>query len=223
MPTHEPTPPIPSIRKSHPGNRKLEAVRLVKAGHNIAEAARALGLPLQTVHNWIKAEQVGKLFGVKFDTDEIACLLDCCTRRLQELQAHLVNGDQAGIDAERRVLERLRTKLEVRGGRRPDPDALPSARSRPTPRQGSRTVARAESTPLASAPGDKVNKLLDAVRVRLHLKNDAALSDALGVEPPVISKLRHHRLAMRATMLMRLHEVTGWSVRELKRMLDPNV
>lgn len=50
---------------------------MVKAGHNVAEVARALSLPLQTVHHWINAERAGKLFGIKPDTEETACLLDC--------------------------------------------------------------------------------------------------------------------------------------------------
>ncbi len=40
---------------------KLEAVRLVKAGQSIAAAA--LGVPGQSISNWVKAEQEGKLGG----------------------------------------------------------------------------------------------------------------------------------------------------------------
>ena len=43
---------------------KLEAVRLVKAGQSIAAAAAAaLGVPGQSISNWVKAEQEGKLGG----------------------------------------------------------------------------------------------------------------------------------------------------------------
>lgn len=38
------------------------------------------------------------------------------------------------------------------------------------------------------------NRLLDTLIVHLNLKNDAALSRALEVAPPVISKIRHNRL-----------------------------
>jgi hypothetical protein len=38
------------------------------------------------------------------------------------------------------------------------------------------------------------NNLLDTLIKHLHLKNDAALSRALEVAPPVISKIRHRRL-----------------------------
>jgi len=40
---------------------KLEAVRLVKAGQS--NAAAALGVPGQSISNWVKAEQEGKLGG----------------------------------------------------------------------------------------------------------------------------------------------------------------
>lgn len=42
---------------------KLEAVRLVKAGQSVAAAAATLGVPAQSISNWVKAEQEGKLCG----------------------------------------------------------------------------------------------------------------------------------------------------------------
>lgn len=42
---------------------KLEAVRLVHCGQSIAATARILGLVYQTLHNWIRAEQQGRLGG----------------------------------------------------------------------------------------------------------------------------------------------------------------
>ena len=63
------------------------------------------------------------------------------------------------------------------------------------------------------------NRLLDAVIGKLLLKSDAALSRALEVPPPVISKLRHDRLQVGPTMLIRMHEETGLPIRELKDYL----
>lgn len=63
------------------------------------------------------------------------------------------------------------------------------------------------------------NPLLDTVIDRLKLRNDAALSRALEVAPPVISKLRHGRLHVGPTLLIRMHEETGLSIRELKSCL----
>jgi len=42
---------------------KLEAVRLVKGGQSLAEVSKILGIAGQTLHNWVKADQLGKLVG----------------------------------------------------------------------------------------------------------------------------------------------------------------
>ncbi len=63
------------------------------------------------------------------------------------------------------------------------------------------------------------NRLLDSLREKLFLKNDAALSRALAVAPPVISKIRHRRLAVGGTLLIRMHEVTELSIEELRVLM----
>ena len=65
------------------------------------------------------------------------------------------------------------------------------------------------------------NNLLDAVMAKLGLKNDATLSRVLEVAPPVISKIRHGRLPVGATLLIRMHEVTDIAIRELKAIATP--
>ncbi len=51
-----------------------------------------------------------------------------------------------------------------------------------------------DSSRLADQLAYDPNNLLDTLIEKLHLKNDAALSRALEVAPPVISKIRHRRL-----------------------------
>lgn len=63
------------------------------------------------------------------------------------------------------------------------------------------------------------NKLLDSLIECLKLKNDAALSRALEVAPPVISKIRHRRLPVGASLLIRMHEVSGLSIRDLRDLM----
>jgi len=63
------------------------------------------------------------------------------------------------------------------------------------------------------------NRVLDAIIARLRLKNDAALSRALEVAPPVISKIRHNALPIGATILLRMHEVSDFSIRELRALM----
>ncbi|AIY40133.1 hypothetical protein LT85_0975 [Collimonas arenae] len=63
------------------------------------------------------------------------------------------------------------------------------------------------------------NHLLDALIEKLKLKNDAALSRALEVAPPVISKIRHHRLPVGASLLIRMYEVTDLTISELRELM----
>lgn len=63
------------------------------------------------------------------------------------------------------------------------------------------------------------DRLLDALIDHLGLKNDAALSRALEVAPPVISKIRHRRLPVGAALLIRMHEVSDLTIRDLRYLL----
>jgi hypothetical protein len=63
------------------------------------------------------------------------------------------------------------------------------------------------------------NNLLDTLIKQLHLKNDAALSRALEVAPPVISKIRHRRLPVGASLLIRMHEISDVSIKDLRALM----
>ncbi len=63
------------------------------------------------------------------------------------------------------------------------------------------------------------DNLLASLIGKLKLKNDAALSRALEVSPPVISKIRHRRLPVTGSLLIRMHEVTNLSIGELRGLL----
>jgi len=63
------------------------------------------------------------------------------------------------------------------------------------------------------------NHLLDVLIEKLQLKNDAALSRTLEVAPPVLSKIRHRKLPVGASLLIRMHEVTGMAVSELRQLM----
>ena len=63
------------------------------------------------------------------------------------------------------------------------------------------------------------NRLLDTLLEKMNLKNDAALSRMLEVAPPVISKIRHRRLPIGASLLIRMHETTNMSIRELRDLM----
>jgi hypothetical protein len=63
------------------------------------------------------------------------------------------------------------------------------------------------------------NNLLNTIIERMKLKNDAALSRMLEVAPPVISKIRHGRLPVGASLLIRMHEETGMNIGELRELM----
>ena len=63
------------------------------------------------------------------------------------------------------------------------------------------------------------NRLLDFLIDKMRTKNDAGLSRELGVAPPVISKIRHRRLPVGASMLIRMHEISDISIRELRDLM----
>jgi hypothetical protein len=63
------------------------------------------------------------------------------------------------------------------------------------------------------------DNLLTSLIKKLNLKNDAALCRALEVEPPIISKIRHRKLPVGASMLIRMHEVTNLSIEELRLLM----
>jgi hypothetical protein len=67
---------------------------------------------------------------------------------------------------------------------------------------------------------EDANPLLDMVCLQLALKTDVALSRALEVAPPVVSKLRHGRMEVGPTLLIRMHEATGLSIKHLKSYLS---
>lgn len=64
-------------------------------------------------------------------------------------------------------------------------------------------------------PGNLLNTLCE----NLRLKNDAALSRLLEVNPPLISKTRHWKLPMSGALLIRMHEVSGLSITKLRYLM----
>jgi hypothetical protein len=63
------------------------------------------------------------------------------------------------------------------------------------------------------------DNLLNTLIQKLAIKNDAALARALEVAPPVISKIRHRRLPVGASLLIRMHEVADLSIAELRVLM----
>ncbi len=69
---------------------------------------------------------------------------------------------------------------------------------------------------------DAANRLLDHIIEKQKLKNDAALSRLLQVAPPVISKLRHGRLAIGPTLLVTIDDV-GVPFKDIREVMGVEV
>ena len=72
--------------------------------------------------------------------------------------------------------------------------------------------------PLATLSYDP-NRLLDALIQKLKLKNDAALSRVLDVNPPVLSKIRHGTLPIGASLIIRMQDVSKFSLKKVRALM----
>jgi plasmid maintenance system antidote protein VapI len=62
--------------------------------------------------------------------------------------------------------------------------------------------------------------LLDFLIKEYGLKNDAALSKALGVKPPVISKIRSRSMGVSGDMKILIYKKTGMSIEDIEEFLE---
>lgn len=61
--------------------------------------------------------------------------------------------------------------------------------------------------------------MLDHLRYRLRLKDDASLSRFLDVTRPMLSRVRHRKRVVCAGLMLRIHEATGIRVHDLRVMM----
>ncbi len=62
-------------------------------------------------------------------------------------------------------------------------------------------------------------QLIDAVLRETGLRTDAGLAEAIGIEPTSLSRLRHGHRAVSDGVILRVHEMTGWEIRDIKSAL----
>jgi transcriptional regulator with XRE-family HTH domain len=63
------------------------------------------------------------------------------------------------------------------------------------------------------------DRLLDAIRSHLQLNSDGALAKRLKITRDLIKDIRHGHVPIGASMLMWMHEATGISIEELRRLM----
>ena len=64
--------------------------------------------------------------------------------------------------------------------------------------------------------------LLDTLRYRMRLRSDAALAEALGAPTQLMSKIRNGHALVSARILIRMHEVSGLNICELRGLMGDN-
>lgn len=62
-------------------------------------------------------------------------------------------------------------------------------------------------------------KLLDELQSRFEIKNDRHLSEKLDVAPPIISRIRNGKSGVSGDIMIKIHEVFGLSIAEIKELL----
>jgi hypothetical protein len=58
--------------------------------------------------------------------------------------------------------------------------------------------------------------LLDLISTRFGIKNDASLARTLELPASVVSKLRRKQASITSAILLRMHDITGWSISDLR-------
>ncbi|HEX7642661.1 MAG TPA: hypothetical protein VF472_10695 [Burkholderiaceae bacterium] len=75
------------------------------------------------------------------------------------------------------------------------------------------------SSALLTTPGYDPARLLDAIQSKLHINSDAALSRALGVAPPILSKVRHRKVPITPWLIIQIHDAAQLSVEEIRALM----
>lgn len=65
----------------------------------------------------------------------------------------------------------------------------------------------------------KAAQLIDAILHAKGFRTDSQLAQALDIEPANLSRLRHGRRPMSDGMVICIHELTGWEIRDIKSAL----
>jgi hypothetical protein len=63
------------------------------------------------------------------------------------------------------------------------------------------------------------NRLLDALKEAMKLESDLALAELLEIPHAVISQIRHRGYPMSPSILIRMHEVSSLSIREMREII----
>ena len=65
----------------------------------------------------------------------------------------------------------------------------------------------------------RAEQLFDAILHQVGFRTDAELAEAIGIEPANLSRLRHGKRTISDGMVLRIHEITNWAIRDIKGAL----
>ena len=63
--------------------------------------------------------------------------------------------------------------------------------------------------------------LINSLKKLFRLRNDAALARALGVAPPVISKLKSGKLEIGDSLLIKIHDAFDLTIKQIRALYMP--
>jgi transcriptional regulator with XRE-family HTH domain len=70
-----------------------------------------------------------------------------------------------------------------------------------------------------TAESYRPDALLRALARKLKAMTDADIAAALSVAPPVISKIRSKKLPIGPSMLIRMHDITGFEIGNMRELM----
>jgi len=107
-----PTKGKKTIREYRSLDFRLRAVRMTEESQNVVSVARELNVPVQTLHNWIKAYRNGDLGEkIKLLPDHIAYITSLCKKRARELKSQQGEKSTRAAQKEMQTLQDLLAQL----------------------------------------------------------------------------------------------------------------
>jgi plasmid maintenance system antidote protein VapI len=67
---------------------------------------------------------------------------------------------------------------------------------------------------------EQSNALIDYLLERFNLGTDAALARMMELQPPVISKMRHGKMSLTPSFILRVHDTFDIPIKEIKKIAD---
>ena len=67
---------------------------------------------------------------------------------------------------------------------------------------------------------EQSNALIDYLLERFNLGTDAALARMMELQPPVISKMRHGKMSLTPSFILKVHDTFDIPVKEIKQIAD---